>query len=85
MFNLRVNFSMNKYVIWTIFAIISLPVVEHMIFQKFNEVTSSALESEYLHGINFDRISIESFKNISIPGFWKALIQTLDINWIAHI
>ena len=51
MFNLRVNFGLNKYLIWAIFAVISLPVTENFIFSKFDAMTSSALESEYLHGL----------------------------------
>ena len=69
MFNLRVNFGMSKYLIWSIFAVISLPVVEQMMFQKFGEMTSSALESEYLHGMNLDKISMDTFKNMSLSGF----------------
>ena len=69
MFNLRVNFGMNKYAIWLIFAIISTPVVEQMIFSKFDAMTSSAMESEYLHGLKLDMPSMETFQNISVPGF----------------
>jgi hypothetical protein len=60
MFNLRVNFGLNKYLIWTIFFMVSLPIVENTIFEKFSQLTSSALESEYLHGI-----SMETVKNIT--------------------
>jgi len=54
MFNLRVNFGMDKYVIWTIYFLVSLPIVENTIFEKFGQLTSSALESEYLHGLKFE-------------------------------
>ena len=60
MFFFRVNFGMNKYLVWAILCTISLPTVENIIFQKFGEITSHALESEYLHGLNLDKISMES-------------------------
>ena len=61
MFNLRVNFGVNKYLIWVFYGVISLPVVENMMFQKFDSMTSTALESEYLHGLKLDSISLETF------------------------
>ena len=39
MFSLRVNMRMNKYVIWVIYACLSLPKVENMIFEKLTEIT----------------------------------------------
>jgi hypothetical protein len=56
MFFLRVNFGVDKYLIWTIFCIMSSPYVENLIFSNFETMTKSALESDYLHGLKFDSI-----------------------------
>lgn len=50
---LRFNLRMDKYVIWFMYGIVSLPVVELAIFQKFGEATQAAGAQDYLHGLGF--------------------------------
>jgi hypothetical protein len=35
MFNLRINFGIDKYIIWTIYFLVSLPIVENFVCEQF--------------------------------------------------
>ena len=40
-FHLRVNHRLSKYLIWTLYAIVSLPAVENFIFEQFDTFKSA--------------------------------------------
>ena len=64
-FHLRINHRMSKYLIWTLYVIVSLPIVENFIFQHFDTYKNVA----------FDHVNSSGFNNFqNIPGFSSSKI-----------
>ena len=60
-FHLRVNVRMDKYKIWLLYAIVSLPIVEHTIASEFASYTSNMHSSEWLQKPEMNWIPEMSF------------------------
>ena len=60
-FHLRVNVRMNKYKMWLLYAIVSLPIVEHTISSEFAGYTSNMHSNEWLQKPTMNWIPEMSF------------------------